>query len=185
MKYSTITTKKGFTLVETLVAISILLLAIIGPMTIAQRGIQSSYFATEQVTAVFLAQEAIEAVRQLRDEQGLRVYEDPDGEDADEWIIDIYPKCAAGCAYVAETRSFESCFSSNNCVVKIDENKVYTHLGSGADTEFSRIVYAGLVGNTVSYFVDVSWKPSLLGGVQKRVRLQTWLYNQYSRFEET
>ncbi len=32
----------GFTLVETLVAIGVLLLAIIGPMTVAQKGIQNA-----------------------------------------------------------------------------------------------------------------------------------------------
>ena len=36
---------KGFTLVESLVAIGILLVVIIGPLTIAQKGIQQAYFA--------------------------------------------------------------------------------------------------------------------------------------------
>jgi prepilin-type N-terminal cleavage/methylation domain-containing protein len=52
------TWNRGFTLVETLVAVTVLLLVIVGPMTVAQKGIQNAYFANEQVTAVFLAQEA-------------------------------------------------------------------------------------------------------------------------------
>jgi type II secretory pathway pseudopilin PulG len=57
----------GFTLLETLVALTILLLAIVGPLTIAARGIQSTAGARDQITASFLAQEAVEYVRLMRD----------------------------------------------------------------------------------------------------------------------
>ncbi len=57
----------GFTLVETLVAISILSISITGPMLIAQRGIASSVYARDQITAFYLAQDALEYVRGLRD----------------------------------------------------------------------------------------------------------------------
>lgn len=58
---------KGFTLIETLVAISILLLSISAPLTIASKGLASSYFARDQVTAFYLAQDAVEYVRNTRD----------------------------------------------------------------------------------------------------------------------
>ena len=57
----------GFTLIETLVAISILLLSISAPLTIASRGLASSYFARDQITAFYLAQDAVEYVRNTRD----------------------------------------------------------------------------------------------------------------------
>jgi len=57
----------GFTLVETLVAIAILSLAITGPMVIAEKGIGSAIYARDEVTAFYLAQEAIEYVRNVRD----------------------------------------------------------------------------------------------------------------------
>ncbi len=65
---------KGFTLAETLVAIAILLMVIIGPITAAQNGIRQAYLANEQTAAVFIAQEAIESIRQLRDERALAAY---------------------------------------------------------------------------------------------------------------
>ena len=52
--------QKGFSLVETLVAISILLIVIVGPMTISMSTAKSSSFASEQVQAFFLAQEGLE-----------------------------------------------------------------------------------------------------------------------------
>lgn len=60
-------THAGFTLVETLVAIAILSLAITGPMVIAEKGISSAEYARDQVTAFYLAQEAVEYVRNIRD----------------------------------------------------------------------------------------------------------------------
>ncbi len=57
----------GFTIIETLVAISILIISITGPMVIVSQSLKSAYFARDQITAFYLAQEAIEYVRNLRD----------------------------------------------------------------------------------------------------------------------
>ncbi|MEI6420189.1 MAG: type II secretion system protein [bacterium] len=57
----------GFTLVESLIAISILMIAIVGPMTIVQNGMNSTMYDKEQFVAQFLAQEGLEYVRNIRD----------------------------------------------------------------------------------------------------------------------
>lgn len=57
----------GFTLIETLVAVLILVSAIVGPLTIASKGLQSALIAKDQTTAYYLAQDAIEYVRFARD----------------------------------------------------------------------------------------------------------------------
>lgn len=61
----------GFTLVETLIAITVLLTAVAGPLTIASRGLISAHFARDQVTAFYLAQEATELIRNKRDNNAL------------------------------------------------------------------------------------------------------------------
>lgn len=58
---------KGFTLVETLVAVLILMTAIAGPLTIASKGLQVTLVAKDQDTAFYLAQDAIEYIRYARD----------------------------------------------------------------------------------------------------------------------
>ncbi len=63
--------KTGFTLIETLVAITILLVAIAGPLAIIAKNISYSAYARDQVTASYLAQEAIEVLRRIRDNDAL------------------------------------------------------------------------------------------------------------------
>lgn len=62
---------KGFTLLETLIAVTILSVSLAGPITIASQGLSSAFFAKEQITAFYLAQEAVEYVRSVRDENFL------------------------------------------------------------------------------------------------------------------
>lgn len=52
----------GFTLVETLVAITILMIGVIGPLNTAVRGISDGLFAANQIAANYLAQEAMESI---------------------------------------------------------------------------------------------------------------------------
>ncbi|MBP6924164.1 MAG: type II secretion system protein [Candidatus Pacebacteria bacterium] len=72
MKYAS--SQSGFTLVETLVAITILLIVMIGPMTISSQTAKSSTFASEQVTAFFLAQEGVELAQKARDDLLVRSF---------------------------------------------------------------------------------------------------------------
>lgn len=58
---------KGFTLIETLVAILLLSVAIAGPLTIAQESLASALTAKDQVGAFYLAQDAVEYLRYVRD----------------------------------------------------------------------------------------------------------------------
>lgn len=62
-----INSMKGFTLIETLVAVLMLSLAVAGPLTIASKGLNATVVAKDQFTAFYLAQDAMEYVRFLRD----------------------------------------------------------------------------------------------------------------------
>jgi prepilin-type N-terminal cleavage/methylation domain-containing protein len=64
--------KAGFTLIETLVAILILVTAIAGPLTIASKGLSTALVAKDQTTAYYLAQDAVEYVRFARDTNRLQ-----------------------------------------------------------------------------------------------------------------
>jgi prepilin-type N-terminal cleavage/methylation domain-containing protein len=62
---------KGFTLLETLVAIGILSLSILATFSVVSNSIQNSTVAKDQTTAFFLAQEGMEFIKNIRDENAL------------------------------------------------------------------------------------------------------------------
>ena len=66
--------QKAFTLIETMIAITILTLSIVGPMVTADRSIVAAETARDQLSASYLAQEGIEYVRGIRDDQYLALY---------------------------------------------------------------------------------------------------------------
>ncbi len=63
--------KIGFTLVETLVAVSILSLSILAGFTAVQNSLKSSITAKNQMVAFYLTQDAMEFIKNKRDENGL------------------------------------------------------------------------------------------------------------------
>ena len=63
---------RGFTIVESLVSITILVLVISGASSAVQTGISSYTFSKNQIVAFYLAQEGFEQIRNIRDENGLK-----------------------------------------------------------------------------------------------------------------
>lgn len=59
--------ERGFTLVETLVAISIIMVGISATFSVVQFGLSSTIAVKDRITSAFLAQEALEAVRNAKD----------------------------------------------------------------------------------------------------------------------
>lgn len=187
---------RGFTLVETLVAISILLLAIIGPMTIAQRGIQDSFFASDQTTAVFLAQEAIESIKKVRDDRALSAIQSCQdtpatclSQDTWNWLgsNNINTNCIIGnhiCDYdikKTSTELYPRCDSAPGCKIYEDTSGgviIYSHDSGGTLTKFTRAIKITKSGNdSVLVTSTVTWTSNILG--VRSVVLQTWLYDQY------
>lgn len=64
----------AFSLVEVLVAIAILLLVVVQPMTMISQSNNSTAFANEQLVAFFLAQEGLEIVEKVRNDLYLQYF---------------------------------------------------------------------------------------------------------------
>lgn len=99
----------GFTLVETLVAIAVLTVSIIGPFVAIQNALQASFAARDQLIASMLAQEAIEYVRGIRD--GNYIYNVQNPTIARDWFYGINGTAGADCR-------------TNNCSVDMN---AYSH----------------------------------------------------------
>ena len=67
-------TRRGFTLIETMVAITILTLAISGAFMTANSSMTAAETSRGKLTASYLAQEGIEYVRMMRDDSYLNAY---------------------------------------------------------------------------------------------------------------
>ncbi len=146
---------RGFTLLEALVSIFILTLTIVAPMSIASSTLFNSTVAKEQVTAFYLAQEAIEGVRSMRDGNGL---------EGRAWL-DSLPLATNFTIDVVNPTSgkptISNCPSGICDYIKYDlDDHLYQHV-SGDFSNFIRTVRIDSVpsnpSNEVAISVTVSW----------------------------
>src|SRR3989338_6474367 len=70
-KLQTTSFQRGFSLVEVLVGSAVLIIAVTGTLSIISRNVSSAAIAEERVTAFYLAQEALEFVRSVRDNNAI------------------------------------------------------------------------------------------------------------------
>lgn len=181
-------TTKGYSLVETLIAVSILLLSIVGPMTIAAKGIQTGIFVSDQTTAVFLAQEQIESVMAVRNQEALKEL----GTDGVwDWTTSgALSHCfgSGGCNIIWNNDgdpyyNVQQCNAGNsNCQLYLDtaaERAKFTTTNSGVQTKYRRVLQLQqLGGREVVASSTVSWSSSLFGG-QRSVTLRSSFFNIY------
>ncbi len=58
--------KRGFTLIETFVAITILMIAVLGPLSLLSSALKNASYVQNEIIATYLAQEGLELVLDLR-----------------------------------------------------------------------------------------------------------------------
>ncbi len=157
---------RGFTLIETFVAVSILMLAVVGPLTIASRGLNTTVFARDQLTATHLAQEAIEYIRLQRDNNMLT--------DAPSWLENIdtcteSDPCTIDAWDANPTTALEPCSGACTETLKYREGGTppYTYTACGTDTpcrdtSFVRSVWLdGTLPGEREIAVSVAWKSGI------------------------
>jgi len=145
---------RGFTLIETLVAIAVLGMAIVGPLTLAIKSIGSAVISQNQITASYLAQEAIEYIKNHRDNNFLQ------GRD---WLRGL-DNCLGGNVCYIDVINNEISACIINCPkIKYDSvNKQYNYK-NGAETVFIRnakITKKTIDGNEdeAEISVEVKWR---------------------------
>lgn len=106
----------GFTLVETMVAITVLLLAVTAAFSAAQSGLSGSYYANEEITAFYLAQDAVEFVREIRDHN-------PSAS----WLAGLEPCVSGKCAVDSYRETVDTC-AEGVC------GKLFLKTGASADS---------------------------------------------------
>lgn len=148
---------QGFTLLEALVAVSILMVAVSAPITIAQRGLSSAIYSKDQMVATYLAQDAIEYIKNLRDKSSIN----SENYDWDAlWLISGIDTCLnTGCQI--DTISGRIIAYANTNYIKIDNNNFYQY-ESGVETKYTRKIQierrtVGGQNDEALITVTVSW----------------------------
>jgi prepilin-type N-terminal cleavage/methylation domain-containing protein len=169
---------RAFTLIETLVAISILLISLAGPLSIAADALQSAYYARAEVTAYYLAQEGIEYVRAFRDQNYLA------GSTGSAWLAGIDESSpserdcfSANCTIDIPNFTHAICQGNCNQLYISAIGGLYNQVQTGTPSGYIRSMRLSRTAGTndeVKISVTVSWAAA---GIQRSFLLSENIFN--------
>lgn len=173
MKYST-PARPAFTLIETFVAISILMITLVGPLTLAAQSLKTAYYARDEITAYYLAQEGIELVRGIRDQNYIN---------GQSWLtgLDTCEGTGKNCEEDFPHNDVRACGGGGQPAcgpLAVDQNGLYEFDFSGTPSPFTRLLnivpVANNSANEVTVTVTVSW---VSVGITQSINLSENLFN--------
>jgi prepilin-type N-terminal cleavage/methylation domain-containing protein len=149
--------KEGFTMIEMLVAVFILVFAVSGPLVFVAQSLQSAFYARDQVTAFYLTQETVELIKSIRDNNAL----DSTCGAAADWLT---------CTGV-DTIGLNACIDAN-CVVGLErDGTIYVSGCSGLSDPDCELLESTSDTNDLMYAYPsggVNWEASRF---QRKVRI--------------
>ncbi len=186
--------RRGFTLVETLVAVSILGVVLAAVLTAAHAALSASITSQNKVTAFFLAQEILEDVKTLRDKNNAEEYNWLEGfigsdECGNKWCVvdkfdedlDLkdFPKfsnCGSG---VGGGGQFYQCDPVKR--QKTEREVIFDNtLAGGTETQFTRAIKASATAGSgndpyaVELTVKVEWQDK---GDTRSIEIIDYIYD--------
>ncbi|KND51387.1 MAG: putative Type IV pilus pilin [Parcubacteria bacterium C7867-001] len=155
----------GFTLVETLVAITILSIAIIGPFHAVQSALNGSYTARDYLAASALAQEGMEQVRYIRGNNYLYNVANPSSTRS--WLYGLdgsggTPSCGAPAKCTVDTTNLSTpiavCLNGTCSPLSLSTTNLYNQAEVGTVTRFTRsVTITSSSANEATVDVTVTW----------------------------
>ncbi len=174
--------QRGFTLVETLVAITIIAIAIVGPLYAVQQALNASRSARDLLIASSLAQEAVEYVRAVRDSNYLYTFKSGANRS---WLFGVdgtsgSTNCFTAVCVVDPSQNVNPNDSYvSRTVTKLYRNAagLYNQQGNGQQTPFTRTIQLASVQGTsdeVVLTVVITWTQK---GIPQRLEITERLHN--------
>lgn len=169
--YSKLNTKKGYILIEAIIAIGIAIVGILGILSVLSRSVSLNRVISDQFIGNYLAAEGIEVAKNIIDADWIK-----DGT----WNNDYFESGDFEIDYQTQTFKSGSSFSArpagNNPLLFDSANNIYSY-SSGSPTNFIRKVVLVLSsdGNEIKVNSIVNWKTR--GGGQFRVDLEDHFFN--------
>lgn len=156
---------RGFTIIESLIAIAILLVAVSGAGGAIQTGISSYIFSKDQIISFYLAQEGFEQVRNIRDENTLN---------GRNWLTGL----SVGTSYYVDViqNTFTPCTGTCPFVRQDMVSGFYGHNNSWPETVFKRQIRLEQINDhEVAILVTVDWsKGTVTRQFKARENILNW-----------
>ncbi len=160
--------EKGFTFLEVIIAVFILVVGIVAAYLVSQTPIFYTQNSINRLTAAFLAQEGIEIVRNIRDNNWL---------DNDDWNDELDERLG--------NNFYEADYSDDDLVEKtggpnllqIDDNVFYNY-GDGNDSKFTRKINIKDQSNYLKITSKVEWTHK---GKDYEIVVEDHLYNWWKQ----
>ncbi len=158
----------GFTLFETLIAMGIITMGLLGIMTLVVYNLKAQTFNKNYIIASMLAQEGLEFVRQVRDTNWMTnplpgVFDGINGNGSDYTFT------------VSEGPTIDYTANSISDGRLYLKNDFYTHDNTGAPTSFYRLI---TVDNSGSNYLKInSWVQWTEGATTHNYKVDTYLYD--------
>lgn len=173
--------EEGFTIMETLVAIFILLISTTGPLAFAQGGLRASFLARDQIVAFYLAQDVIETIKNVRDNTAL-------SGGGTGWLSGLkdcvppssnaeYKKCTMQTYYQGGILT-GNCGTGECDALRYDPvSREYVFDSSKPVSKYKRTIYVSeiVTNREAQIIVEVSWDSNFFS--ERRIFVQENIYN--------
>ncbi len=173
--------KRGFTILEVMFAIFVILVGVLGAYTVIQKVISYTYQSSLRFTSAYLAQEGVEIVRNIRDAnwvQGEVWNNDLTGVGTENWEADYTTSSFKGSGVGEDCSDFPH--YNCNSFVSTDYLKIfhdfYCYHGS-YKTPFTRKITITPNGERLTVSVSVWW--NYKGNNKGPITVQEVLYRWY------
>jgi len=172
----------GFTMLESIVAIMILSLSISGAFSAVQQSLSQSIIAKDEIKAFYLAQEAVEIIRNKRDTNQLSILNSGSGN----WLDGIAALSTDPCYFgkvckidaTSNPPAMINCGTAWNSCENLRQSPAYLYGYSNASwpaTNFKReIQIESINANEISVTVRITWTKGSI--ITKEFKVKTNLF---------